>query len=181
VSGWSGGAINSGNAVPLVLGAAGILMLAVGLLRLNLTLPNAILNGIALVLFVTPTWKVGRYIWDTLPQAEASPPSTPSMVTGRELPDIYYFIFDRYASEETLKREFGFDNRPTLDFLRKQGFFVARQPLELPEDGAVARRYFQHGPNNALHGNPHTARGDWLPIYNMLDDHRVGRFLKSHA
>ena len=32
-----------------------------------------------------------------------------------ELPDIYYFIFDRYASQEELSQEYDLDNRNSLD------------------------------------------------------------------
>ena len=39
--------------------------------------------------------------------------------------DIYYLIFDRYGSERTLRAEFGFDNGPFLDELRRRGFYVA--------------------------------------------------------
>lgn len=39
--------------------------------------------------------------------------------------DIYYFVFDRYARENTLKSEFDFDNSEFLDYLEDKGFYVA--------------------------------------------------------
>jgi hypothetical protein len=183
LSRWTGGAIHSANALPLILGVAAILMLAVALLHLNLTLPNAILNGIAIVLFITPAWKVSRYVWGTVSRAESRGPDIAggSSAPG-PLPDIYYFIFDRYASEGTLKREFGYDNSEFIDFLKDEGFYVASKSRA---------NYLKTAPSiastinldyiNALHGDPSTARGDWRPIYGMLDDHRVGRFVKDHG
>ncbi len=40
-------------------------------------------------------------------------------------PDVYYFIFDRFASAETLREHFGYDLTPFLDALRERGFYVA--------------------------------------------------------
>lgn len=40
-------------------------------------------------------------------------------------PDIYYFIFDRYAGQKALKEEYGFDNSTFLNFLKDKGFYIA--------------------------------------------------------
>jgi hypothetical protein len=40
-------------------------------------------------------------------------------------PDIYYIILDRYGGPGPLKRDFHFDNRPLLNWLRSKGFYVA--------------------------------------------------------
>src|SRR4029078_7759411 len=79
-------------------------------------------------------------------------------------------------------REFGFDNQPTLDFLREQGFFIASDSrANYLKTAPSLAATFNMDYINSLHGDPHTARADWLPIYHMLDDHRVGRFLKAHG
>jgi hypothetical protein len=39
-------------------------------------------------------------------------------------PDVYYLIFDRYASERVLAEQFDFDNSPFLDDLESRGFTV---------------------------------------------------------
>jgi hypothetical protein len=41
------------------------------------------------------------------------------------LPDVYYVILDGYASAETLRAVYGFDNREFLDALKARGFYVA--------------------------------------------------------
>ncbi len=40
-------------------------------------------------------------------------------------PDIYYFIFDRYAREDILNDHFDYDNTEFLDYLEEKGFFIA--------------------------------------------------------
>ena len=44
-----------------------------------------------------------------------------------EKPDIYYFIFNRYAHADFMKWIYGHDNEPFLEELRKRGFYVAEK------------------------------------------------------
>lgn len=39
-------------------------------------------------------------------------------------PDVYYLVFDRYASGSVLEEDFGFDNHPFTDSLRALGFVI---------------------------------------------------------
>jgi hypothetical protein len=54
------------------------------------------------------------------PEVELSPPD------GASLPDVYYLVPDRYASAETLRERFDFDNEPFLAALEERGFAIAR-------------------------------------------------------
>ena len=40
-------------------------------------------------------------------------------------PDIYYFIFDRYAGQKSLSEEYNFDNSSLLSYLENKGFYIA--------------------------------------------------------
>ena len=40
---------------------------------------------------------------------------------------MYYIILDRYASDETLREIYGYDNTPMLSELEERGFVIARQ------------------------------------------------------
>lgn len=42
------------------------------------------------------------------------------------LPDIYYFIFDRYAGPKSLKEEYSYDNSKFFNFLKDKGFYLAK-------------------------------------------------------
>lgn len=44
-------------------------------------------------------------------------------------PDIYYFVFDRYASNSWLRSEYGFDNSDLTNFLESEGFTVRDDAL----------------------------------------------------
>jgi hypothetical protein len=43
----------------------------------------------------------------------------------KNAPDIYYFIFDRYAGQKSLKEEYTFDNSKFLNLLKQKGFYIA--------------------------------------------------------
>ncbi|MGI8998451.1 MAG: sulfatase-like hydrolase/transferase [Candidatus Limnocylindria bacterium] len=53
-------------------------------------------------------------------QLELAPPDP------NDLPDVYYIIFDRYASPTALAETYDFDNEPFLGALEERGFRVAR-------------------------------------------------------
>lgn len=44
---------------------------------------------------------------------------------GESDPDIYFIILDQYASLNTIKEEWGYDNSHFEDYLKSNGFFVA--------------------------------------------------------
>jgi hypothetical protein len=45
----------------------------------------------------------------------------------RNRPDIYYFIFDRYANSGSLQESYGYDNTKFLNELRARGFYIAER------------------------------------------------------
>jgi hypothetical protein len=55
------------------------------------------------------------------PAVALSPPD------GASLPDVYYLVPDRYASAETLRAHFDYDNEPFLAALEERGFEIARR------------------------------------------------------
>ncbi len=42
-----------------------------------------------------------------------------------DAPDVYYLVFDRYGSKQTLQEHFDFDNKEFYSELRKRGFHIA--------------------------------------------------------
>lgn len=55
------------------------------------------------------------------------PPASAGGASG--LPDVYYVILDGYASAETLRQVYSYDNREFLEALRARGFYVADRSL----------------------------------------------------
>lgn len=92
---------------------------------------------------------------------------------GKTPPDIYYLVFDRYGSGETLASDFNHDNEPFLKHLEGQGFQVARKSranypkTELSMSSALNMRY---------HGQGVEARWRYT---ELLHQHRVGQLLKA--
>lgn len=193
----SGGALPAAARLPIVAAAALLLLVVVALAPVRLSLPNAALNGIALVLLANPAWLAVAYEWNVFrgdppevarafaedasryPADKGIPAGLPAPAAR---PDIYYVIFDRYASQAVLHDEFGFDNQPLVDFLGENGFYVAPQSVS---------NYLKTAPSlaSSLHmdyidflaDGERTRRSDWHPIYRMLAESRVARFVKARG
>lgn len=56
----------------------------------------------------------------------AKPADTPDLNNANK-PNVYYLVFDRYASQETLQRVYNYDNSDFVNFLIDEGF-VLRKP-----------------------------------------------------
>ncbi len=97
-----------------------------------------------------------------------------------EKPDIYYFVFDRYQRDDFLKSIYGHDNQPFLDELRKRGFFVAAQSYsnyQRTAHSVVSSLNFDY--LDRLQTPQSAKSSDWLPLYDMFQDFRIGRVLKQ--
>jgi hypothetical protein len=86
-------------------------------------------NLIALSTIILPLISVISYAASHLPvksiQAFASAAERQQLARDRKLPDIYYIVLDMYARSDTIEEQFGYDNSPFLNELRRQGFYVA--------------------------------------------------------
>ena len=174
-------------ALPVAVLAVILLIVAVWRVRFRMALPNTVLNGIAVVMFAVPGWNIGEHQWrasqmpshghQLQPGDEAG--AAAAALPAGEKPDIYYLIFDRYGSEETLANVFDFDNGPFVRFLEEKGFYVASDSHS---------NYLKTAPSVASSLNmeyldfaaddPRVRRNDWHPIYDMIEgEHRVGRFV----
>ncbi len=73
------------------------------------------------------------YSIDDIAQAAAFPPELKASLENPapdiDKPDIYYLIFDRYASANTLKQYLNFDNSEFERKLQEQGFYIASRSM----------------------------------------------------
>lgn len=110
---------------------------------------------------------------DPLPAARA----TAASPADARAPDVYYLVLDRYASADTLRRLFGYDNEPFLSFLRERGFFVARNAhanyLKTAQSLASSLNMTYHHTELAKRYGP--TSDDQLPIFERIAEHRVGQ------
>ena len=182
-------------ALPIILTTVAIIVLAVSWARIDFTPLNAALNGIAFVMLVFPVWQIAAHEWKaggTAPfriatlnggaQAAADAALVVDPEKAKSAPDIYYFIFDRYGSQSNLAAYFDFDNAELMDFLKAKGFHVASDSHSnyLKTAHSLAST-FNMDYLDVLKEDRRSKIGDWHPIYDMVKDHRVGRFLKSNG
>ncbi len=111
----------------------------------------------------------------------AAPPAAGPAPPGPKR-DIYYLIFDRYASADTLRGVYDFDNSTFLSELEHQGFYVAANSASNYQRTAhslassLSLDYLDR-----LTQVVGSESSSWLPVYAMLQDHAVGRFLKQRG
>ena len=117
----------------------------------------------------------------TAPRPELPQIAAAGAVGTDRPPDIYHFIFDRLASDDILAHHFGVE--PGIGrFLEERGFYVAEAShSNYLADGTFARLDLLYGLSRPLLPDPRVASDNWHPVYEMLDDHRVARFLRARG
>ena len=153
---------------------------------------NLVLNGIAVVIFATPAWQAAAYEWRhgaarAVYDADRAAAAMPEIAAAQENPasaerppDIYHFVFDRYASEDILREHYGLDDSRTGRFLEDRGFFVARgSHANYHRTAYSLASTFYMDYLNLFAGASEIPPDNWQPVHRMLGDHRVARFLKA--
>lgn len=102
--------------------------------------------------------------------------------------DIFYIVLDRYPRADNLDELFGDDNAPFIGFLEDRGFEVADASIaNYPKTAhslasSLNMRYLDHlAERDRTTGPFDIESSSWQPIYDMLQHHRVGRFLRSRG
>jgi hypothetical protein len=111
--------------------------------------------------------------------AAFDPVPSPAKVTATK-PDIYYFIFDRYQREDYLRSIYGHDNAVFLDALRARGFFIADKSYsnyQRTAHSVISSLNFDY--LDRMQSLATAQSSDWQPLYNMFQDFRIARVLKS--
>jgi hypothetical protein len=108
----------------------------------------------------------------------------PQPVAGlqAEKRDIYYLIFDRYARADQLKTIYGYDNEDFIHELEARGFAVAERSFSNYQ--RTTHSLISSLNLDYLHGldrEPASSSHDWLPLYEMLQDFRLRRFLDAQG
>ena len=97
-------------------------------------------------------------------------------------PDIFYIIFDRFGSSSTLRRRYHYDVTPFVDHLRARGFYVADDSranyLVTAQSLASSLNMSHLLPLTDVVGRNSS---DWLPVFDLLADYRLRRFLASQG
>ncbi len=144
-----------------------------------------ILNGIATFLVLISLINIVAYkletkvIWQNVENIRPDI-GTPNSVKINTLPDIYYIILDRYANTSILKEIYNFDNSEFINYLINKGFYVAsKSRSNYPNTAHSLASSLNMEYINYLTKKMGRKSNDWRPIYRMLQDYKVWRFLKS--
>ncbi len=151
--------------------------------RSDYRLANIVVNSLLIGLLIVPTMAIVQFSYGALgsrPAPNALFPDIPSANKVTDGPDIWHFVFDRYAGAETLREVYAYDNEPFLAALRSRGFAVAN---------AAAANYQRTAHSLASTLNldfldVFAAQGgmmqdDLLPLYRSIRNNRAARFLKA--
>ena len=147
---------------------------------------NTIFNVVSVCLISSPVFTIAipkfseRIEWSSIYQQQQIEPVVAAPAPQSQLPDIYYIIMDRYAGPETLKTTYGFDNKDFLTYLRAKGFYVAADSAaNYPSTtqslaSSLNLQYLKYVGKFVDTQSP-----TWIPLQTLLQDHKVGQFLKN--
>ena len=149
---------------------------------------TSILNVVAAILVCISLITIGTYQIRyrsgkrTIDAARLSPEVYEPEGSAGRLPDVYYIILDRYASNATLADVYDYDNSAFVVQLEKRGFYVARQSnANYPKTAHSLASSLNMEYINYLSDAVGEDSDNRLPLYNRLRDYKVWRFLKSRG
>ncbi len=99
---------------------------------------------------------------------------------GAEAParDIWYIIPDRYPRQDTLATDYDFDNTAFQSHLTDLGFSIQdRARANYPKTSHSLTGTWNLEPVQELVPDPPEDGADSAPLYELLDDHALGRFM----
>ena len=104
-----------------------------------------------------------------------------SMPAGRQLPDIYYVIFDGYGRQDNLKRIFNHDNFEFLNFLSDSGFFVASESFaNYPQTYLSLSSSLNYSYLDSLK-EKYSGQNSVQPLIEMIQDNRLIKKLREYG
>jgi hypothetical protein len=147
-----------------------------------------VVNAIALVLVLTPSWNIARYRFEMvsegarhLPAFNEGQAEEPSRAPS-PLPNIYHIVLDGYGRSDKLSEVYGFDNSGFLRELEGMGFYVAKSARAnythtyLSVGSTLNMQYF-----DSLTEKYGADGEDRDPIYRMARHNRVRDFVKARG
>jgi hypothetical protein len=151
--------------------------------RGSLPTVTAGLNVLAIVLLAFTATSVIPYELDRAGRAPVTlAPAALANATKRTDRDIYFLIFDRYGSAESLDRRFGITDNDMYGWLRDQGFQVPAhshsnyRATDFSLAATLNMRYLDE-----LTTSVGRVASDRTPAQAMFKNHAVGEFLKGEG
>jgi len=104
------------------------------------------------------------------------------MASKQQKRDIYYLVFDRYARADVLREAYNYDNSDFTKELRKRGFSVIDNSFanyQRTTHSLISSLNFDYLDRLSHHDSSESS--DWVPLYRMLGDTRIVRFLRMQG
>jgi len=148
----------------------------------NLINLTVILNVFVISLFVIPISKVLYYEtnrFTLVRNINDAEHVTNKSQQNESLPDIYYIILDQYSRDDTLRNIYNYDNSYFIEYLKKKSFYIASNSHSnyLKTGHSLAStlnlKYINYLSNGSQKSD------DYIPIYNMLNNYEVQKFLRN--
>ena len=147
-----------------------------------LNVAAACLVVLSLVKIVPYEVKTKRLVRQHITTTQSYGTSTIATEQKGALRDIYYIILDTYASSSTLAEFYNFDNSEFTDYLESKGFYIAEQSrANYPKTFESVASSLNMKHLLYLTDEIGEACSDQTVVCEMLQDHAVGRFLKSRG
>jgi len=152
-------------------------------IRRSLQSAIVILNLVSFFLILLPSYYIleFQYIYWTQQKDQIYKVTLDTKKTNiNQKPDIYYIIFDRYASEDVLDKTYRFDNSDMVNYLRQKGFIVTDKSnanyisTELSLSSSLNLEYLDN-----LIDQVESESGDVHPLHQMMENNALMRYLES--
>lgn len=104
-----------------------------------------------------------------------------SICTDCPRPDIYLIVTDEYAGNETLGKNFGFQNTSFTNALQERGFFIVQNSLSNYNSTPFSvASLLNMDYLNDIKGS-HRVKKDLQQCYELINQNRVASFFKEHG
>jgi len=100
-------------------------------------------------------------------------------VKPAELPNIYYIILDGYAREDTLREFYNYDNTDLLQYLTRNGFYIAGKSRSNYDQTTLSLASSLNGEYLDTLGVVNPDSQDRILMFKLLEQSRVIRLLKK--
>jgi hypothetical protein len=138
------------------------------------------------VIFVLNSYALGTYLQKRHAVDSYKQPATVGSVSTLNNPkglarDIYYFVFDRYASPDSMKSNFNFDDSGYLNALKSSGFTVrdntfSNYQFTAPSVASTMRMDYHTDLSKKLSG---AQPDDYLPYKQLIQNSQAASLLKK--
>lgn len=100
--------------------------------------------------------------------------------SAADSPDVWHILLDRYASEDTLRERYGFENKPFLYALKQRGFAITNDAYANYQRTGHSVASTMNGVLLApLAGPMRNSQSDWVPIYRAMRNGSVIRIFNT--